>query len=106
MEDGQTLLTIGHLGVERKHWVAIAVNGKMKQFGYGDSFGGRIPAKILAAYNWWISKHSNAQFELTSLLTAKQVDGFSCRILLKVALDHVVSNTKSDSSAPYDTCVA
>ncbi|KIL57390.1 hypothetical protein M378DRAFT_200806 [Amanita muscaria Koide BX008] len=84
LEDGQTLLTIGYLGAEKRHWVAFSIDGKMKQLGYGDSLGKQIPENILAAFTWWISKHSSTTFQVTSLPVVKQLDGFSCGILSKL----------------------
>ena len=103
IEEGQTLLTIDHLGTERKHWVAFAINGKTKQLEYGNSQGKQIPERVSAAYSWWILKHAKTPFDVISLPVMKQVDTFSCGILVKVTLESMIMKTNSfDFTAPYD----
>jgi len=89
-------LTICHLGHDNKHWVTLVVNGESKQLAYGNSMDHKIPEEILIAYQEWFSQHSSA-FTLKQLLILKQVDLFSCGILVKVALKDAVSGHISKS---------
>ena len=96
---------IGHLSLAKKHWVALTVDGKAKQLGYGDSLGNKIPERISTAFNWWISKHSNKPFMVMLLPTMKQTDGFLCGTLSKVMLENVINKT-CPMNGPYDACAA
>jgi len=92
INNSQTILTIGHLGVHngKEHWIAIVVEGKAGIIRYGDSFGAPIPPTLLATFQWWLSHHDQRIFQVADLPIAMQTDGFSCGMFAPNALNHFV----------------
>ncbi|KAK7047057.1 hypothetical protein R3P38DRAFT_3423853 [Favolaschia claudopus] len=70
------------------HWVALTVDCEKKMVGYGDGFGGKVPAGLRRHLDWWLYEHLGAKFKWIDVPVAKQNDAHSCGILAHSALAH------------------
>ncbi|KAJ7149280.1 hypothetical protein C8R43DRAFT_1128635 [Mycena crocata] len=73
-----------------KRWIALVVDASEGLIQYGDGYGrdDEIPAKLIAAYTWWLGHHSSMEFKTGKLPITRQMDGFSCGILALNGLSH------------------
>lgn len=82
------ILTMHNLGKVNPHWVAIVVDPAHRLIRYGDGYGSAMPAKLLQAYQWWLSQHTTDTFAEGKLEITIQDDTLSCGLFAQNALDH------------------
>ncbi|KAF8590217.1 hypothetical protein K439DRAFT_1308943, partial [Ramaria rubella] len=72
------------------HWVSITVDYIEWHILYGDPLQKSCPGWLQEALLWWLGKHTKVavSFEVSKLKSTKQMDGFSCSILMINALNH------------------
>ncbi|KAJ7183937.1 hypothetical protein C8R46DRAFT_827156, partial [Mycena filopes] len=70
------------------HWVALTIDCRTQQVGYGDGFRG-TPSKALQKHlDWWLFEHLALEFKWVNIPVAKQNDPHSCGILGYFDLAH------------------
>lgn len=70
------------------HWVSMVLDFANSRILYGDSFGDKVPAKLIAAVEWWTQHHTGRKFTQGALSITFQKDTYSCGILSFNALAH------------------
>lgn len=70
------------------HWVALTIDCKKEQVGYGDGFRGKPSKGLRKHLDWWLFEHLALEFKWVDIPVAKQNDSHSCGILGYFDLAH------------------
>ncbi|KAF8587825.1 hypothetical protein K439DRAFT_1613984 [Ramaria rubella] len=87
---GMRSTIFGAVFIDNNHWVSVTVKYVGRQILYGDPFQKQCPGWLQDALQWWLAKHTEepGDFDVSKLKSTKQMDGFSCGILMMNALNH------------------